>query len=303
MPTVTELPVAPSLSRSAVAARPSDTGSPSRLRAWKHRLSVSASVPFSRTLGPRIDRAFGILMYHRVTPVPAGVDAPTWNVPPDRFRAQLAGLLNRGYQAWPLRQVLEHHRQHREVPRKVFVVTFDDGFENVYRSAFPVLQELNVPATVFLATAFLDAETPFVSDDWNSAGSPEVPAVSWKPLTTSQCREMQASGLIDLATHTHAHADYRDRPDVLEADLRKSLAFPYGTKKCGFAGPVLAEAARRAGVLCSLTTEAELILPGRDPFDWGRFTAEPWDTAATLAAKLDGWYSFGRELWWKVRRN
>src|SRR6187455_3034553 len=53
-------------------------------------------------------RRFGILMYHRVADVVPGQPEPTWNVTPTRLRHQLAGLLERGFQAWPLRKVLEY---------------------------------------------------------------------------------------------------------------------------------------------------------------------------------------------------
>ncbi|HUG92329.1 MAG TPA: hypothetical protein VML55_15930, partial [Planctomycetaceae bacterium] len=76
-----------------------------------------------------------------------------------------------------------------------------------------------------------------------------------------------------------------------------TFAFPYGTKHLGFSGPDLSAAARDAGVLCSLTTEDELVTPGVDPFDWGRFTAEDVAPPVTLAAKLDGWYTAARTLW------
>ena len=71
------------------------------------------------------------------------------------------------------------------VPPKTFVVTFDDGYDSVYRNAWPILKELSVPATVFLVTGWLDAERPFYSDDWVAAGSADVPATAWKPLSTA----------------------------------------------------------------------------------------------------------------------
>jgi peptidoglycan/xylan/chitin deacetylase (PgdA/CDA1 family) len=289
---------------------------PSSLRRWKGRFAGWAGAPLATCLPPRHRAAFGILMYHRVTDRVPGASEPTWNVPPARFRQQLAGLLARGYEAWPLRRVLDEHEAGREVPRNVFVVTFDDGYENNLTEAYPILRELNVPATIFLATAYLDATEPFPSDDWPEAGSPVVPVGSWRPLTTAQCHELFADGLIELAAHTHTHRDFRGAPDALEADLRvcrqvlaerfgieqPTFAFPYGTKKLGFSGPVLAEAARRAEMRCALTTEAELVLPGSDPFDWGRMTATGDDTAATLAGKLAGWYGVVRGAWRSARR-
>jgi hypothetical protein len=90
----------------------------------------------------------------------------------------------------------------------------------------------------------------------------------------------------------------RDRFGLADA----TFAFPYGTRNLGFSGPELSAAAREAGVLCSLTTEDDLVTPDVDPFDWGRFTAEGDDTPVTLSAKLDGWYTAVRNVWRSVRR-
>jgi hypothetical protein len=43
-------------------------------------------------------------------------------------------------------------------------------------------------------------------------------------------------------------------------------------------------------IAAAVTTRAACVRPGTDRFAWGRFTADQRDTAATLAAKLSGWY-------------
>jgi peptidoglycan/xylan/chitin deacetylase (PgdA/CDA1 family) len=264
----------------------------------------------SAVLGRRLKEAYGILTYHRVAEHPAGVDPPTWNVTPAQFRQQLTELLARGYQPWPLRRVLECARTGQPIPRQTFVVTFDDAYGNVHLRAWPILCELGVPATVFVATAYLDWQRPFPFDDWTGSGLSAVPPESWFPLASTQIREMLGSGLIDLGTHTHTHADFRGRADLLEQELRTSLeclraqfgltdatfAFPYG-----ICGPELSAAARRAGVLCALTTLPNLVTPESDPYSLGRFDVGRHDTGSTLAAKLDGWYSLGRDAWLRMR--
>ena len=299
-----------------MAAQSTFHSRPGFARRWKGTLAGLAAAPLARVLPPRCPGSFGILMYHRVTDSLAGASEPTWNVPPAVLRRQLAGLSKLGYQAWPLRKALVEHAAGRPIPPRVFVVTFDDGYVNNFTQAYPVLRSLNVPATLFLATAYLDSPDAFPSDDWADAGRADIPADAWRPLTTAEARALAADGLFELAAHTHTHADFRGRPDALEADLRlccdvleqrfevrnPTFAFPYGTKHLGFSGPPLSHAARRAGVCCALTTEADLVRPGSDPFDWPRHTATAQDTAATLAAKLDGWYGLLRDTWRTVRR-
>lgn len=295
----------------------SDLNTPwrARLRGLARRGVLQTAVGLRAITGSRPAGGFGILMYHRVAdPIP-GVAAPTWNVSPARLRRQLRGLRRRGFTPRHLSDVLTMHEAGASIPPRTFVVTFDDGYANNLLAAAPILRELGVPATVFLATAYLDSSEPFPSDDWSAAGSHDVPAEAWRPLTTDECREMALDGLIELGAHTHTHADFRDRPDALYDDLlicreelrsrfginNPTFAFPYGTRSLGFSGPLLAEAVRRAGLRCSLTTESELVLPATSPFDWGRFTAEETDTAATLAAKLDGWYERLRKVWRRCR--
>jgi len=84
-----------------------------------------------------------ILAYHRVNPWRKR-DALT--VEPERFRAQISFLLERGWTAVPLRQ---------RMPPRTFAITFDDGFYDNYRWALPVLEDLRVPATIFLAAGYV----------------------------------------------------------------------------------------------------------------------------------------------------
>lgn len=274
-----------------------------RVPGFRERLILRGATILQSLFGCRGRDRFGILMYHRVTECIPGFPEPTWNVTPQRFAEQLGGLLSRGFEAWPLRKVLESHGAKEPIPRRAFVVTFDDGYECVYSRALPILRELNIPATVFLSTAYLDSAEPFPCDDWLAAGDPNVPLDSWRPLTTGQCREMQATGLIELAAHTHTHDDYRGRPNNLSIDLqrnsrelgnrfgvsRPTFAFPFGVVRDGFAGGIMSEVAREAGFRCALSTDPELVRHNQESFLWGRFPAEQHDTAATLAAKLGGW--------------
>jgi peptidoglycan/xylan/chitin deacetylase (PgdA/CDA1 family) len=285
--------------------------------AGKRAGGVVAAVPHA-ILGNRAPGAFGILMYHRVChPGPGPGSRPTVNVRPATFRRQLEGLVEQGHRFLPLGEVLTVSAQGGALPPNTVVVTFDDGYASVRTEALPVLQALGIPATVFVATAFIGRREPFPFDPWGRAHAETVAPADWRPLTWAECAELESSGLVEIGSHSHTHADLRSRPDEFETDVATSVgllderlrrqprpfAFPYGSVRSGFAGPALREAARRAGVTCGLTTEIELVRPGQDPFGWGRIEAVDSDGPAVLAAKLGGWYAWmgpARRLFQKV---
>jgi peptidoglycan/xylan/chitin deacetylase (PgdA/CDA1 family) len=282
---------------------------PTKPAARGARAAISAAKKLTLTLASGLNRLFGnidprpvgILMYHRMIEPIAGFPPPTWNVTPSVFYAQMAGLLNRGFVPCALRQLLSNGGQQEAATGKSFVVTFDDGHESVYRNAWPILQKLSIPATVFLPTAYLDEQRPFPFDDWSAAGSLQIPAETWRPMTTAQCLEISENGLVELGAHTHSHQDFTNSPRDFERDLalnidflrselnvhHPSFAFPFGR----FTAEMLA-AVRRAGLTCGLTTVGASVDPSQSPFGWGRFHVEAWDTASTLASKLNGWYDW-----------
>jgi peptidoglycan/xylan/chitin deacetylase (PgdA/CDA1 family) len=257
-------------------------------------------------LGSRAGQSFGILLYHRIAPVHDGVRPPTMNVTPGRFREQLEGLLRCGYQFRPLREVVDGALKGEPPPPKTAVVTFDDGYQNIYLDAWPVLRELGVPATLFVVTGCLDSPEPFPFDPWGRHHHRQVPAAAWQPLTWEQCAEMERSGVIEIGSHTHTHRDLRRRPEQFASDLETSLAllaqrlgpgprtfsFPFGGVRSGFAGPELTEQAKASGVICSLTTEIGLVELGASPFSWGRLEVIDQDTSSIVKAKLEGWYNW-----------
>jgi len=242
---------------------------------------------------------FGILMYHRVVARVPGIAVPTNNVSPDRLRRQLTGLLARGFESWPLTKLVDAHRASRTVPSNVFAVTFDDGYENNFTHALPILRELNVPATIFLSTKYLDSDQRFPFDDWSASGTNQAPADAWRPLSTGQCDELLASGLIEFGAHTHSHQRFIGRSaefcddvqtclDILRDRFgieRPTFAFPYGEFDAK-----LVESARRLPLACAVISKSQRVESGDDIFRWGRFHVSQSDTAAMVAAKLSGWY-------------
>jgi peptidoglycan/xylan/chitin deacetylase (PgdA/CDA1 family) len=76
-------------------------------------------------------------------------------------------------------------------PDDPVVVTFDDGTADLAEHATPILERHGVPATVYLATRFVDEGIAFPDDG--------------TPLSWSAVKDMAATGLVTFGSHTHGH--------------------------------------------------------------------------------------------------
>jgi peptidoglycan/xylan/chitin deacetylase (PgdA/CDA1 family) len=143
-------------------------------------------------------------------------------------------LQERGFKVTPLKSLAESIRQTQSLPSKTVVLTFDDGFKNFYRSAYPVLQELGFSATVFLVPGYVGK-----SSEWNRQldGLPVLELVDW-----GEIREMSDDG-IDFGAHTMTHPDFsklsideiREEIITSKSNIRSHLgrkvrffSYPYG---------------------------------------------------------------------------
>lgn len=128
-----------------------------------------------------------VLMYHHVHDTATSSSTITTKL----FRDQLAYLQSKGYRFISM-QDFKRFLDDSPVPDNAVLVTFDDGYESFYTNVYPILKELNVPATNFIITGTLD--------DPNSGNVPF--------MSRDQVRAMaKDSGLIDIECHTHALHD------------------------------------------------------------------------------------------------
>ena len=87
-------------------------------------------------------------MYHQVVKPPArGTPLRGLCVDPREFRKQMTWMRRLGYQGLSMRNLMPYLRGERS--GRVFGITFDDGYRNVYSNALPVLSELGFTATSY----------------------------------------------------------------------------------------------------------------------------------------------------------
>lgn len=136
-----------------------------------------------RLRGPRI------LIYHQV--------GSSWshemNVATEDFARQVDWLRRQG-QVVRLEEAIA--RRGEPGAERLYVLTFDDGYVDVFVNAFPLLVERRLPFTLYVTSGPIEAPDDF----------PEWPGV---PLTWTQIADMAKSGLMTLGAHTHTHPDLR----------------------------------------------------------------------------------------------
>lgn len=108
-----------------------------------------------------------ILAYHRIleSAEPAGFvfDPGLISASASAFDAQMA-IIKRRYRPMSLGDVLGYVERGEALPARAVVITFDDGYEDNHRVAFPILRKHGIPATFFVSTAHIDSGRPYAFD-------------------------------------------------------------------------------------------------------------------------------------------
>lgn len=207
-----------------------------------------------------------ILMYHKVgAPVSSKADR-FLNVSARSFERQMRLLARLGYRGVTFAEAVSVLAESEPARRRVVCITFDDGHQNVYEHAFPVLQAMRWPATVFVPTAYVGR-----ANEWDRAtGKPILPIMDWPLLLELQGAGWEMSG----HTRTHPHLEALDDEAALremaegKADLESRLGKPVRTFCYPFGGlnertPALA---RQVGFIAACTTRSGLARPDLDLF-------------------------------------
>jgi len=108
-----------------------------------------------------------IASYHRVVEDFEGElrrSIPGLLISRETFRRHLEEAHRLGFELSSLEDALEVLDGRRNAARDLCVVTFDDGYRDVYRHAFPILKSMGAPAIVYLPAAFVGTERRFLHD-------------------------------------------------------------------------------------------------------------------------------------------
>lgn len=150
----------------------------------------------TRTGGRRPARGLTALIYHRV----GGGSPDERDVTVADFAAQIDALS--AYDVRSLDDALDRLDAGDTSP--TVVLTFDDGFGDVYDHGWPLLRAAGLPFTIYVASGYVGDTMHWEGSTAKAAG----PALTWPQL-----REMVDSGLCTIGNHTRTHA----RPEHLDS--------------------------------------------------------------------------------------
>lgn len=207
-----------------------------------------------------------VLLYHCIDEKPQN---EYW-IETDEFEAQMQFLRKNNYTSISTKDVHDYTNYGAKLPPNPVVITFDDGCENLYTKAYPILRKNNLTAEIYL---IVDSVVDIASERQSSESGQEANKLGEMGetsltayLTWPEIKEMSDNGII-FGSHSASHPMMSELDDInisyellysklaIKANTGKdasSFAYPYGDgsgdkdvhkflKKYGFITAVAAE--------------------------------------------------------------
>ena len=130
-----------------------------------------------------------VLLYHHISKNSRNYITVT----PETFEDQIRFLMENGYHAVTIQQMIDYVYHGGTLPDKPVCITFDDGYLSNYEYAYPILQKYGMTATVYAIGSSVGHDR-FYGDTLFEM----TPHFSF-----AQAREMIASGVMDVQSHTY----------------------------------------------------------------------------------------------------
>ena len=258
------------------------------MKAWRKILTGLVILAFAVLsfyffyMRPR--RVIPILMYHSVSNDEGG----TLHVTPENFSRQMTFLHKNGYSVLSLDDLVRGIKKGTGFVPGTVVITFDDGYEDNYLHAFPVLSKYDMPAIIFLVTSYVDTRDGYLRWD--------------------QVRLMMKNG-IDFGGHTKSNVYLPSVDDTRRlreevAGCKEDIEFKTGREVEYFCYPIggfnkkVKNAVKKAGYKGACTTNRGFDRFNRDVYELNRIkiTNSDMNEPFHFRAKLSGYYNIFRSF-------
>lgn len=226
-----------------------------------------------------------ILTYHSIDDSGSVI-----SIAPDVFRHQIGWLAQHGPRVVGVQDL-------PGVEGPAIAITFDDAFVNFGETAWPILRDHGMPATLYVPTDHVGGKNAWSSDE---AGIPQLPLLGWSAL------DRLVSQGVTIGSHTCTHPRLTLVGDgAVREELERSalqLENMLGVQPAGLAYPYGAWDARVAAAAAEVyehacTTELRAVRPGEDRYRLPRVDAYYLRSHHTI----EGWGTWGLRLYLGAR--
>jgi len=233
-------------------------------------------------------------MYHSISTNLFGLSHPhsQINTTPEMFSTQMRWLRNAGYQSVDLSEMVDGLSNAQDMSKKV-VITFDDGYRDIFVDGLPTLKQCGFTATIFLATDRI-RDTPMRFEG--------VDYLTWKDV-----RELHEAGMC-FGSHTVTHPDLRSmEPEQIDYELgfskevieqklgiaveSFSYPFPFPEEDRDFTR-FLGDTLENQGFKNGVSNIIGRAHRESNPYFLPRLGVNSWDTPELMKAKLLGGYDW-----------
>lgn len=161
-----------------------------------HQTAVRPHVVYETEIPPgRARISVPIILYHYIRDVPKYPDVLGYNLSTtvETFKSEMDWLAANGYHPVTMEDLDAYFTLNRSLPGKPVVLTFDDGYRDLYTTAYPILKAHGFKAVAYIVSGFVGLQ---------------------RYVTTAMILEMHANG-IEIASHTVNHPNLAHTPSFL----------------------------------------------------------------------------------------
>lgn len=237
-----------------------------------------------------------IIMYHRIIEdrdEEKGVHG-NYTLKKD-FEEQIKYLTENGYETITFEDLSENRYKNRfDKGKKKVILTFDDGYEDNYRVAFPLMKKYGVKGVIYLMGEA-------TCNKWDME-HPTAPEKQFNLMSDEEIKEMQDSGIIEFGVHTlnHPRLSQLSSEEIAYEikESQKRIEEKLGVKTLSFAYPYgdfderAKKIARESGFEFVVATDRGSVCLSDDLGEIRRIGMFSKNTLFNFKRKVSGRYNF-----------
>lgn len=223
-----------------------------------------------------------ILVYHNINSRKG-----SFFVSPENFSKQMEYIKKNGYQVISLDELVRSIQTKTPLKRNKVVITFDDGYQDNFEYAYPVLKKMGFPATIFLVTDYIGKTSGFLN--WDEVVAMSKDKISFGGHTKTHFY-LGSMGSEDLA-----FGEIKGSKEAIEQKI--NMPVDYFCYPGGGFNQRTKELVALAGYRGACTTNRGFVKFNRDVYELKRVKVTNSDAVKPLSfwVKLSGYYNVFRQ--------